>query len=61
MCGPTITNKKILRAMEMKKLLLLPVLLWALGAGNVACSYRNDDNPNEYPDPRPEPEPEPDP
>lgn len=47
--------------MEMKKLLLLPVLLWALGAGNVACSYRNDDNPNEYPDPRPEPEPEPDP
>ena len=47
--------------MKMKKLLLLPVLLWALGAGNVACSYRNDDNPNEYPDPRPEPEPEPDP
>ena len=45
----------------MKKLLLLPALLLTLSVGNVACSYHNDDNPNEYPDPQPEPEPEPEP
>ena len=45
--------------MKMKKLLLLPALLLTLSVGNVACSYHNDDNPNEYPDPQPEPEPEP--
>ena len=37
--------------MKMKKLLLLPALLLTLSVGNVACSYHNDDNPNEYPDP----------
>lgn len=47
--------------MKMKKLLLLPALLLTLSVGNVACSYHNDDNPNEYPDPQPEPEPEPEP
>ena len=35
--------------MKMKKLLLLPALLLTLSVGNVACSYHNDDNPNEYP------------
>ena len=40
--------------MKMKKLLLLPALLLTLSVGNVACSYHNDDNPNEYPDPQPE-------
>ena len=34
--------------MKMKKLLLLPALLLTLSVGNVACSYHNDDNPNEY-------------
>ena len=47
--------------MNMKRILLLSVLLSALCAANVACSYSNDDNPNEYPDPQPEPEPEPEP
>ena len=35
--------------MKMKKLLLLPALLLTLSVGNVACSYHNDANPNEYP------------
>lgn len=47
--------------MKTKRLLLLPALLLALSVGNVACSYHNDDNPNEYPDLEPEPEPEPEP
>ncbi len=47
--------------MKTKRLLLLSALLLTLSAGNVACSYRNDDNPNEYPDLQPEPEPEPEP
>ena len=62
MCVPTNTNDKTESDnMKMKSLILLPVLLFALSAGNVACSYHNDDNPNEYPDPQPEPEPEPEP
>lgn len=47
--------------MKTSKLLLLSALLSTLYVGPVACSYRNDDNPNEYPDPLPEPEPEPEP
>ena len=47
--------------MKTKRLLLLSALLLALSVGNVACSYHNDDNPNEYPDLEPEPEPEPEP
>ena len=48
--------------MTMKKtFLFFTLLLLASVICSSSCSYRNDDNPNEYPDPQPEPEPEPEP